>query len=88
MGNFSDEVVQKVWSKGKTVEGYDKNQYRKDCCGAWMQRDLYGTTNQYGWEIDHVYPSSKGGTDDLVNLRPMHWENNRSKGDDYLVTPP
>lgn len=83
MANFTEESIQKVWNKGTTVEGYDKDKYRKDCCGAWMQRDLYGKEETYGWEIDHVYPSAKGGENHLVNLRPMQWENNRSKSDDY-----
>ena len=25
----------------------------------------------------------KGGDSNIYNLRPMHWENNRSKSDDY-----
>lgn len=83
MANFSEEKIQKVWEKGQIVENFDSSKYRKDCCGAWMQRDKYGTEELYGWEIDHVYPVSKGGTDDLINLRPMQWENNRSKADDY-----
>lgn len=37
----------------------------------------------FGWEIDHVYPQVKGGDDNIANLRPMHWENNRSKSDDF-----
>lgn len=83
MANFSDEVIQQVWNKGTKVDEYDSSKYRKDVCGAWMQRDKYGEEHTYGWEIDHVYPTSKGGDDDLVNLRPMQWENNRSKADDY-----
>jgi 5-methylcytosine-specific restriction endonuclease McrA len=48
-----------------------------------MQRSKYGQTTQFGWEIDHTRPVSKGGTDDLANLQPLQWENNRHKGDDY-----
>ncbi|PZX20113.1 HNH endonuclease [Breznakibacter xylanolyticus] len=83
MANFSDQKIQQVWEKAQTVDSFNKDLYRKDCCGAWMQRDKYGVEELYGWEIDHVYPVSKGGTDDLVNLRPMQWENNRSKADSY-----
>jgi len=41
------------------------------------------TSSKYGWEIDHIMPTSLGGTDDVGNLQPLHWENNRKKGDSY-----
>lgn len=34
-----------------------------------------------GLTIDHVVPRSKGGTDDLVNLRPAHYACNCSRQD-------
>jgi hypothetical protein len=80
---FDDATVEAVWRKGTSVAGHDANQYRKDRCGALMQRDQYGKTTQYGWEIDHSRPVSSGGSDDLSNLQPLHWENNRYKGDNY-----
>jgi hypothetical protein len=83
MPNFSEEKINKVWEKAQIVENYDPTKYRQDVCNAWIQRDQYGTENSFGWEVDHVFPQSKGGTDDLLNLRPMHWENNRSKADDF-----
>ena len=83
MSNFYDEQKEAVWKKGTSVDGYDKDKYRKDACGAWMTRDKYGKEELYGWEIDHVYPEAKGGDDSLVNLRPMQWENNRSKDDNF-----
>lgn len=33
-----------------------------------------------GWDIDHVVPRSRGGSDDLSNLRPAHARCNRSRG--------
>lgn len=83
-----EELVEKVWKKGKIVAGYNEGIIRKDCCGAWIIHDQYGNRDSdYGWEIDHVYPKSKGGGDDLINLRPMQWENNMSKGDYFPSYP-
>jgi hypothetical protein len=80
---FSQQQIEEVWNKGAKVDDYDAAKYRKDVAGAWMAKDKYGTETALGWEIDHVYPDSKGGTDNLTNLRPMQWENNRGKGDSY-----
>ena len=38
---------------------------------------------KYGWKIDHIKPVAKGGTDDLNNLQPLQWANNRHKSDNY-----
>lgn len=84
MADFSEEKIQKVWEKGSKVEGYDENRYRQDTCGAWMEREKYGDQkDNFGWEIDHVYPDAKGGGNELQNLRPMNWANNRSKADNF-----
>ncbi len=82
--SFSDNDIDLVWNKGRIVPGYDEKVVRKDCCGAWIVRNKYGDrTDDFGWEIDHVYPQSLGGDDNLDNLRPMQWQNNEAKQDDY-----
>ena len=83
MADFSDDIIQKVWENGITVDGADPDEWRKDFCNAWIHRNEYGDETDYAWSIDHVYPEKKGGPDDLVNLRPMHVKNNSSKSDSY-----
>lgn len=83
MANFSIDIINQVWEKGTVVQGYNKDNYRQDACGAWMEKSKYGTQDIHGWEIDHVYPIAKGGDDDFINLRPMNWQNNKSKNNSY-----
>lgn len=83
---YSDSIIKQVWDKGIVVDGYDKDLYRKDAAGAWIAFNSYGNRDSvFGWEIDHAWPQAKGGGEDLINLRPLHWRNNDSKSDSYPV---
>lgn len=80
---FGSAVIQAVWSKARISPGVDPAVRRKDACGAWIDRAMYGvvTSNGTGWEIDHVLPVARGGSDDIANLQALQWQNNRAKGD-------
>lgn len=89
---IDDNIINKVWEKGLIDRKFNPDFVRKDACGAWIIRDKYNDRdNPYGWEIDHIYPKSKlvkigvpeELIDNVINLRPLHWKNNVSKGSDY-----
>ncbi|MCW4048419.1 MAG: HNH endonuclease [Candidatus Bathyarchaeota archaeon] len=82
--SFSKEKKDKVWNKGTKAAGDDGSQWRKGQCGAWIYYASYGKQSDYGWQIDHIKPKSRAGSDDLSNLRPLHWENNQRKADGNL----
>ena len=82
--NLTNDIIDRIWQTARRVEEMDANMVRKDPCGAWIVRDKYGCPeNEYGWEIDHIYPRSLGGDDNPQNLRAMHCANARSKSDSY-----
>lgn len=81
---ISEETIEQVWQAARKVDGMDADMVRKDPCGAWIVRDKYGLAeNEYGWEIDYIFPRSLGGDDNPINLRAMHCANARSKRDNY-----
>jgi hypothetical protein len=88
--SFDPQQVQMVWNKARLAPGYDPRVRRLDACGAYIDRAKYGDTASdtgTGWEIDHIRPVSLGGTDDLVNLQPLQWKNNRRKSDSFPSSP-
>ncbi|MGH9688466.1 MAG: HNH endonuclease [Candidatus Acidiferrales bacterium] len=80
-GQWNQQTIAAVWSKGRVDPRYDSAVYRMDAYGTWMKRSDYGQTSKYGWEIDHIIPAVRGGGDFLSNFQPLHWQNNRAKGD-------
>jgi hypothetical protein len=90
--DYNDLVFrEEVWRRGEEVAGFDPAVIRKDAAGAWMIFDRFGHDDPFGWEIDHVYPKKlleekhvdESLWDDIRNLRPMNYANNRSKASSY-----
>lgn len=56
--------------------------YGNDChiCNHPIDLSL-ARTSRMGLTVDHVIPLSKGGSDELDNLRPAHWICNNRKSD-------
>ena len=82
--SYSDSELQRIWVKGAIIPMKDPNKLRKDQFGSVIAWDQYGKRNDQGWEVDHIHPKSKGGSNDLSNLQPLHWKNNRAKNDSIL----
>jgi hypothetical protein len=82
MANYSDSTILAVWEKAHKVNGVNSDEWRKDYAGAWINFKQRGG-DLYGWDIDHQKPVKSNGSDDIDNLIPLHWENNRYKADKY-----
>ena len=78
--SFTSEIIVRVWQKGLVDLTYDPAVWRKDVRGSWIKWNEYGNRNsEYGWEIDHIKPQALGGSDDISNLRPLHWQSNAAR---------
>ena len=83
----SEKEIQKVWEKGRRIQGKDPDVYRLDQHGNEIYRHAYGKSGEKSWEIDHEVPVSKGGSDSMRNKQPLQTDANRQKSDKHPVKP-
>lgn len=74
-------MIWSVWLKATPIPGWPDNEWRRDRNGSVIRWSDYGKLTRYGWEIDHLTPKSRFGSDDISNLSPMRWKENREKSD-------
>ncbi len=71
--DYSEQLIQQVWEKGRAHTEIDMDLWREDECGAWISRLDYGkTSSEFGWKIVNV---TAGGPNTPDNLRPFHHRN-------------
>ena len=73
--------IDKVWHLAKKIPGKNPKEWRQDPYGNQIQKSKFSSDSPTGWEIDHIKPQSKGGTDRLGNLQAMQTAKNRELGD-------
>lgn len=84
--HFDSFTIAYIWTKSTPIDGYDARIWRRDSYGHAMKFGEYGNCNsEYGWEIDHIFPVARGGSDELSNLQPLYWQNNRKKSDSIVA---
>lgn len=74
------EQIDKAWENAKKIKGEDPDKYRQDPYGNTMYKNSYGKSSKMGWDVDHIKPESKGGSDATKNLQALNSSVNRSKG--------
>ena len=81
MTNYTYRELLAIWDKAQYLPGKNPNILRLDTFGSPILWPDYGKEGNYGWEVDHIRPIAKGGSDAMANLQPLHWLNNRKKAD-------
>lgn len=76
---MNKETIDKAWDNAKHIRGEDPNAYRQDPYGNRIRKSSYGKNTAMGWEVDHIKPRSKGGSDTTRNLQALKTEVNREK---------
>ncbi len=79
----SKKDVEQAWENAREVRGRNPDTWRRDPYGNLIRHGSYGTQGEFGWELDHKFPESKGGSDTPHNIQAVQWEQNREKGDKY-----
>ena len=73
--------INHAWENAKPIRGKKPETWRRDLEGNKIRSGSYGTTGEYGWEVDHKNTKGKRGTEHMKNIQALHWKENRKKSD-------
>lgn len=77
--DLNHETAMRLW-----VKSFGKETKVKDFAGREIAKGAYGDRNsQYGWNVDHILPQSKGGTTADHNLVCCNIKTNDEKADKF-----
>lgn len=80
--DWTEETKIAVWNNSRVIPNHPSNIYRWDKCDSVIKWSEHGNRDsEHGWEIDHINPVSNGGEDNIENLQPLNWKNNKDKSD-------
>jgi 5-methylcytosine-specific restriction endonuclease McrA len=72
--------INKAWGNAAKLRGKDPDLYRQDSYGNPMYRHSHGKSSEMGWDVDHITPQSRGGSNATRNLQALNSSVNRGKG--------
>ncbi|MBT9141197.1 MAG: hypothetical protein DDT30_01786 [Dehalococcoidia bacterium] len=73
------EQREKAWDNAKKIGGKDPEKYRQDPYGNSIYKASHGRSSEMGWQVDHIKPTSRGGSDATRNLQALNTKVNRAK---------
>ena len=80
----TQKQINKAWNNAKIVRGKDSDTYRQDPYKNIMYSGSYGKKSGMGWEVDHIKPVARGGSDATRNLQALNTKINRDKSDSLV----
>jgi len=79
----TEQQKETAWNNASKVRDKNPEAWRKDPYGNLIRRGSYGTNGEFGWEVDHIKPKSKGGSGSTKNIQALNTNKNRSLGNKY-----